>query len=115
MCDACILSTVPRRRPIRANRRVKSTRCGRKEGSACRSSDRPHSINMRRAGLDRSRLKRFQLCLLERDLGEAAELAAVQLLHAESPQQFHGANADLEMLPDLALVEGVRHAGELQL
>src|SRR3546814_2462095 len=45
----------------------------------------------------------------------AAQLARVQALRRHGAQLLHGAQADLQVLVDLALVEGRRHAGQLQL
>src|SRR5664279_532776 len=51
--------------------------------------------------------------LLEGDLGEAAELAAVQLVDACLTQQLDGADADAQVLVDPLAIEVVGHAGQL--
>jgi hypothetical protein len=54
-------------------------------------------------------------CLLKRHLGEAPELAAVQLLKPLAAQDVKRANADTQMLVDALAVERVGHAGQLDL
>ena len=56
-----------------------------------------------------------RLCSLERDFGEAPQLAAVQLLRPLLPQQFDRAHADAQMLIHALAVELVGHAGQLDL
>src|SRR5438552_13638491 len=53
--------------------------------------------------------------LLKRDLGEAAQLAAVQLVDTGLAQQFDRADADAQVLIDPLAVEMIRHAGQLDL
>ena len=49
--------------------------------------------------------------LLERHLGKAAQLAAVQLVQALTAQQLDGPHADAQVLIDPLTVEGIGHAG----
>src|SRR5664280_3748555 len=58
---------------------------------------------------------RVETGLLEGDLGEAAELAAMQLIDSPVAQQFDGPHADAQMLVDPLSIEMVRHAGQLDL
>src|SRR5664279_1511058 len=53
--------------------------------------------------------------LLECDLGEAAQLSAVQLIDSRLAQQLDRANADAQMLVDALAVEMVGHPGQLDL
>src|SRR5450755_4794963 len=53
--------------------------------------------------------------LLERDLREAAQLPAVQLIDAGRAQQLDGAHADAQVLVDALAIEVIGHAGQLDL
>src|SRR4051812_44261895 len=53
--------------------------------------------------------------LLKRCLLEAPELARVESLRSHGAELFHGTDADLEVLIDLAAVEVRGHAGEFEL
>src|SRR5690606_28000443 len=52
---------------------------------------------------------------LERHLGEAAQLARMEPLHALIAQRLERPDADLQVLVDPFAVEARRHAGQLQL
>ena len=53
--------------------------------------------------------------LLEGGFHEGPQLAGVQALRRHAAQAFEGADADFQVLVDLAAVEGAGHAGQLQL